>query len=85
MDYFSTRGSGPVNLDGALRSGIANDGGLYLPKNLPKFNVSDFDNANSIVDIANILLKPFFVGSSLEQFIKNILKETFNFPIPTKK
>lgn len=84
MDYFSTRGSGPVNLDGALRSGIANDGGLYLPKNLPKFNVSDFDNANSIVDIANILLKPFFVGSSLEQFIKNILKETFNFPIPTK-
>ncbi|MAD92086.1 MAG: threonine synthase [Gammaproteobacteria bacterium] len=83
MDYFSTRGAGPINLDDALKRGIANDGGLYLPKNLPKFNISDFDGADSIIDTANILLKPFFLGSSLELEMKDILRETFHFPIPT--
>jgi threonine synthase len=34
MNYFSTRGAGPVTLDEALVSGIARDGGLFLPEQL---------------------------------------------------
>ena len=83
MNYFSTRGAGPVNLDEALRKGIANDGGLFLPEELPTFDVADFDTAESIPAVAAILLRPFFAGSSLEEEVEDILAETFSFPITT--
>ena len=82
MKYFSTRGAGPVSLDEALCKGIASDGGLFLPEQLPTFAVSDFDAAESIPEVAAILLKPFFVGSSLASEVEGILNETFSFPIP---
>lgn len=83
MKYFSTRGEGPVSLDDALRQGIAGDGGLFLPEHLPSFDTSDFDDAASITEVANVLLRPFFAASSLERDLEAILAETFSFPIPT--
>lgn len=82
MKYFSTRGAGPVSLDEALRRGIASDGGLFLPERLPEFSIADFDSAESIPEVARILLQPFFVGSELESDVGAILAETFSFPIP---
>ena len=82
MKYFSTRGAGPVSLDDALRKGIASDGGLFLPERLPQFNLADFDTAESIQEVATVLLSPFFDGSSLEAAIADIVDETFGFPIP---
>lgn len=35
MRYFSTRGTGPVGFRQAFASGLAPDGGLYLPEHLP--------------------------------------------------
>ena len=83
MQYFSTRGAGPVTLDDALKLGIASDGGLFLPEQLPAFSVSDFDGAESIPQVAHVLLNPFFRGSSLVDDLDAILDETFGFPIPT--
>jgi len=83
MKYFSTRGAGPVSLDEALRKGIASDGGLFLPEQLPSFNVTDFDDAESIREVATVLLSPFFVGSKLQDEIQTIVAETFGFPIQT--
>jgi len=80
--YFSTRGAGPVSLDEALRCGIASDGGLYLPEQLPTFRLADFDAAESIPEVANVLLSPYFEASVLEDEIEGILAETFSFPIP---
>lgn len=82
MNYFSTRGAGPVNLDEALRKGIAADGGLFLPEKLPTFDVAEFDAVESIPEVAGVLLKPFFAGSELAGDIVSILNETFSFPIP---
>lgn len=82
MRYYSTRGTGPVSLDEALRKGIASDGGLFLPEQLPTFAVSDFDAANSIPEVAAVLLRPFFAGSSLAGEVEGVLEETFSFPIP---
>ncbi len=82
MQYFSTRGDGPVSLDDALRKGIADDGGLFLPEQLPSFKVADFDDADSMPRVAEVLLRPFFVGSSLADQLEAILAETFSFPIP---
>lgn len=85
MRYFSTRGSGPVTLDDALRKGIADDGGLFLPEQLPRFNSRDFDGAKSPARVAEILLRPFFVGSSLVDDLADILSETFSFPLPVTR
>ena len=82
MEYFSTRGDGPVNLDGALRMGIAADGGLFLPEKLPSFDIAEFDAATTIPGVAAVLLRPMFSGSILEHDLEAILSETFSFPIP---
>ena len=82
MKYFSTRGAGPVSLDDALRLGIASDGGLFLPEQLPRFELADFDGAEDIPAVASTLLAPFFGGSSLAGELDNILAETYGFPIP---
>ena len=82
MQYFSTRGAGPVTLDEALVGGIAPDGGLFLPRALPRFTADDFDGAEAIPDIAARLLAPFFSGSTLCDDLPAILSETFSFPIP---
>ena len=82
MEYWSTRGAGPVSLDEALRQGIAEDGGLFLPKGLPAFEVENFDGADTIQAVASVLLGPFFEGSMLQGELSAILEETFDFPIP---
>lgn len=82
MKYYSTRGAGPVTLDDALRQGIASDGGLFLPEKLPAFEVGDFDGAETIPEVAQILLSPYFAESSLQGDLEAILAETFSFPIP---
>ena len=85
MRYFSTRGAGPVSLDDALRQGIAGDGGLFLPEQLPQHTMSDFEGAATIPDVAHVLLRPFFEDSALECDLDAILAETFSFPIPATR
>ena len=82
MKYLSTRGAGPVSLDDALRLGIASDGGLFLPEQLPTFSISEFDGAETIPEVARVLLQPFFDGSALADELEAILAETYGFPIP---
>jgi threonine synthase len=82
MRYLSTRGGSSVGLDDALREGIAADGGLFLPAELPRFSVTDFGAADTIPAAAGVLLDPFFSGSTLRAQIDTILDETFSFPIP---
>ncbi len=83
MKFISTRGAGPVSLDEALRKGIASDGGLYLPDQLPNFALADFTAVSTMPEVATILLQPFFVASALENDLEQIVAETFSFPIPT--
>ena len=82
MEFVSTRGSVPVSLDQALVNGIAGDGGLYVPVELPHFSVDDFAAADSLGAIAGVLLAPFFAGSELKDELADILSETFSFPVP---
>ena len=82
MQYFSTRGAGPVTLDSALVQGIAEDGGLFLPESLPAFEMPEFDDAQAIREIALVMLRPFFEGSSLAAELPQIVDETFSFDIP---
>ena len=82
MRFVSTRGVSTVSLDEALVKGIADDGGLFVPVDLPSFSVTDFDSAQTIPEIAAILLRPFFSDSLLIDDLEPILAETFSFPMP---
>jgi threonine synthase len=82
MRYFSTRGAGPVSLDEAIVSGIASDGGLYVPESLPLHSLDSFVAGADISATARILLTPFFSDSTLEESLDDIIAETFSFPIP---
>jgi threonine synthase len=82
MQFASTRGAELTSLDTALVNGLAVDGGLYVPVELPRFDNKDFVAAESLLETAHVLLQPFFVGSSLQGELPAILEETFRFPVP---
>lgn len=84
MKFISTRGGESTTLDGALVAGIASDGGLFLPDELPQFSCQDFTGHNNIQSVATKMLRPFFDGSSLQEELQQIAAETFHFPIPLK-
>ncbi len=85
MMYLSTRGASPITLDEALVQGIAPDGGLFLPQSLPALGAEDFSEAATLTEIANVLLGPFFEGSSLAPELDQIVAETFGFDIPVSR
>jgi threonine synthase len=82
MRFVSTRGGPEVSLDRALVNGIAPDGGLYIPVELPTFTVDDFAAAATLPEVAAVLLKPYFTDSSLRDDLAEVLAETFSFSIP---
>jgi threonine synthase len=82
MKFRSTRGDKTVTFDAALIQGIAEDGGLYLPDELPVFSIKEFSGAQATGDVARILLQPFFESSALQSALDEIIAETFSFPLP---
>lgn len=82
MRFVSTRGTDTVSFDEALIKGIADDGGLFVPVELPIFSVADFAGADDLQSVAAIQLRPFLSDSGLQESLDDILAETFSFPIP---
>lgn len=82
MQFKSTRGSQSVGLEEALSRGIAEDGGLFLPTELPRFAIDDFSSSESPQAIARTLLRPFFAESTLLDELSAIVEETLHFPLP---
>ena len=78
MKYSSTRGKSPsVNFIDVLTSGVAPDGGLYIPENFPIFSsnqIQEFENL-SYQDLAKNIIHPFLDDfldeNELEKIIKN--------------
>lgn len=61
MNYYSTRGSGPVSLATALVEGLAPDGGLYLPESLPSISLPESGHLSAV---GEIVLSPFLPAGS---------------------
>ena len=67
MDYISTRGSAPVlDFAGATLAGLASDGGLYLPREWPRFTAEEIAAMVGLpyAQLAARVMQPF-VGDSL--------------------
>jgi len=85
MNYLSTRGkSAPASLSAAIAAGLAPDGGLYVPAELPRLRPEDFADCESLAQIATCLLTPFFAGDALAPELAAICAEALDFPTPLR-
>jgi threonine synthase len=83
MHYQSTRDADHrVGLSEAIGRGLARDGGLYVPIELPRFEPGDFDGADTLRDVAARLLRPFAAGDAVEAQLDAIVDAAFTFPAP---
>ena len=67
MDYISTRGAAPaLDFAGATLAGLANDGGLYLPRTWPRFSEAEIAAMAGLpyAELAQKIMQPF-VGDCL--------------------
>ncbi|MEP7222725.1 MAG: threonine synthase [Novosphingobium sp.] len=67
MEYISTRGSAPaLDFAGATLAGLASDGGLYVPREWPRFTEAEIAAMAglSYAELAQKVMQPF-VGDSL--------------------
>lgn len=81
--FKSTRGGCPaVGASAALLSGLAPDGGLYVPDCLPRLAAEALDPGLPFARRAALALAPFFDGDPLEGRIGRLCEEAFDFPLP---
>jgi len=65
MQYVSTRGDAPVlDFDGVLRAGLARDGGLYLPAEVPRLTAAEIADmaGRPYEEVALRVIRPFVGG-----------------------
>lgn len=82
MKFLSTRNKAPhVGLGEALVTGLAPDGGLYIPERIP---VRDFRgySSSSYPSLAADVLSPFFEKDPLAAELDAICASAFDFPVP---
>jgi threonine synthase len=85
MKYRSTRGASVARtFSEAIAEGLAPDGGLFVPEELPRFREQDFDGLESVVDIGARFLAPFLEGDELAVALPAIVAAAFSFPIPLR-
>ncbi|MBS7325368.1 MAG: threonine synthase [Thiopseudomonas sp.] len=80
MRYISTRGQAPaLNFEDVLLAGLASDGGLYVPENLPRFTVEQMQSWVGLPyhELAFEVMRPFVAGSISDADFKAILKDTY--------
>lgn len=69
MDYISTRGDAPtLGFSDTILTGLARDGGLYVPSVWPQFSKADMETmvGKSYADIAKAVLTPF-LGDGIDE------------------
>jgi len=85
MNFVSTRKQAPpATLSAALSAGLAPDGGLYVPQELPRLSAHDFAGLTTLADIGARLLAPFFRDDALAPHLADICAEAFTFPAPLR-
>jgi threonine synthase len=84
MRYLSSRGRAPeVSFSEAVATGLAPDGGLYLPVRLPAVDPARFAAAPSLPDVATGALAGFVAGDRLQDLLGDISRAALDFPAPT--
>jgi threonine synthase len=81
LKYVSTRGEAPVlDFEGAVMSGLALDGGLYVPDHFPTFSAEDLRalRGKPFADVAFAVAKLFVAGSIPEAELRLIIHDAYS-------
>ncbi|QIK16838.1 threonine synthase [Blattabacterium sp. DPU] len=88
MLYYSLKNhKNLVSFEDAVLTGLSPDGGLYMPKCIPKLKPKFIKKLPTydIHTIAMSIIKPYIGKNIPEKFIDNIIHDTLNFSFPLKK
>ena len=80
MHYYSTRGQDrPLGFEDALLSGLARDGGLYLPAEWPRFTEADISAMQglSYAELAGRIMVPFCDGEVDEAELAAMARDAY--------
>lgn len=80
IKYISTRGgkeSKPQSFEEVLLSGLAPDGGLYVPAVWPRLDLKSL-KGQFYIDIAEAVMYPFVEGCIEQEAFREILNETYD-------
>ena len=84
LKFASSRGGAqPVSLSQAIAQGLAPDGGLYIPTELPTVDADAFAGVSGLAQIARRALAEFFRGDGLHEALAEITDAAFTLPAPT--
>ena len=83
IKYVSTRDKNgqAVTASEAILKGLAPDGELYVPTELPQVG-EDFTLEKGPAEAMYLAIKPFFEGDELEGDLEEICLDAFSFPLP---
>lgn len=84
MRFVSTRAADDdgIDLAGALASGLAPDGGLYVPARIPVLDHPLPSGGVGLAATATEVLAPYFSGSTLAAELGPICHEALDLPLP---
>ena len=80
MKYISTRGNAPeLTFEEVLLTGLATDGGLYVPKDVPKYTPAEIESWRDLPysELAHKIIFPFVEGCVESADLKKILDEVY--------
>ncbi len=80
MKYVSTRGKAPVlDFEEVLLTGLASDGGLYLPESLPQFSAAQLADWRSLSypELAIEIIEPFLGGAISRESLGEIVSDSY--------
>ena len=80
MRYISTRGKAPIlSFEEAMLTGLARDGGLYVPESWPELSVSEIANFSglSYEEIAFRVMKPFVGDTFTAEEFRSIIERAY--------
>ncbi len=79
-DYISTRGNADaLDFVGVTLTGLASDGGLYVPRNWPRFSAEQIASMRGLdyVNLAARVMAPFTSGVLTEDELKDLCKAAY--------
>lgn len=90
MNFYSTRGEGPVSGARAIINGIAKDGGLYVPEEFPRFSIEDISEMIELgyEERSAYIMSKFLTDFSYEELLEYTSKAYAKFdgdPAPLTK
>ncbi|TXS96004.1 threonine synthase [Parahaliea maris] len=80
MKYISTRGQAPaLSFEEVLLTGLASDGGLYVPETLPTFSAAEIREMAALdyPSLAQRIIEPFVADSIPAGDLKQLIDDTY--------